>query len=68
MLPTNRGRPSLHGPGALEDVTLNPYRRSHRLQQIVFEMARDLAKQYLTQPECIVPAHVSVSAAFGDRR
>ncbi len=58
LLPTNRGRPSLQGPGALEDVTLNPYRRSHRLQQIVFEMARDLAKQYLAQPECIVPAHV----------
>jgi type III restriction enzyme len=58
MLPTNKGRPSLHGPGALEDVTLNPYRKSHRLQQVVFEMARDLAKQYLAQPECSVPAHV----------
>jgi type III restriction enzyme len=58
MLPTNKGRPSLHGPGALEDVTMNPYRQSHRLQQVVFEMARDLAKQYLAQPECAVPAHV----------
>jgi type III restriction enzyme len=58
MLPTNKGRPSLHGPGALEDVTLNPYRKAHRLQQLVFEMARDLAKQYIAQPECVVPAHV----------
>jgi type III restriction enzyme len=58
MLPTNKGRPSLHGPGALENVTMNPYRKSHRLQQVVFEMARDLAKQYLAQPECSVPAHV----------
>ncbi|MGO9576947.1 MAG: hypothetical protein ACLPTQ_21770 [Terriglobales bacterium] len=56
LLPTNMGRPSLHGPGALEDVTLNPYRRSHRLQQVVFEMARDLAKQYLAQPECMAQA------------
>jgi type III restriction enzyme len=58
MLPTNKGRPSLHGPGALEDVTLNPYRKSYRLQQVVFEMARDLAKQYLTQSDCSVPPHV----------
>jgi type III restriction enzyme len=58
MLPTNKGRPSLQGPGALEDVTLNPYRKSHRLQQVAFEMARDLAKQYLAQPDCNVPAHV----------
>jgi type III restriction enzyme len=28
------------------------------LQQVVFEMARDLAKQYLAQRECSVPAHV----------
>jgi type III restriction enzyme len=58
MLLTNKGRPSLHGPGALEEVTLNPYRKSHRLQQVIFEMARDLAKQYLAQPECSVPAHM----------
>jgi len=58
MLPTNRGRPSLHGPGALENVTLNPYRRHHRIQQVAFEMARDLAKQYLAQPDCAIPAHV----------
>jgi type III restriction enzyme len=58
LLPTNKGRPSLHGPGALEDVTMNPYRRSHRLQQVVFEMARDLARQYLAQSDCSVPAHV----------
>jgi type III restriction enzyme len=58
MLPTNKGRPSLQGPGDLVDVTLNPYRKSNRLQQVVFEMARDLTKQYLTQPECTVPAHV----------
>jgi Type III restriction enzyme, res subunit len=44
--------------GALENVTMNPYRKSHRLQQVVFEMARDLAKRYLAQPECNVPAHV----------
>jgi type III restriction enzyme len=58
MLPTNQGRPSLLGPGKLEDVTLNPYRKMRRVQEVVFEMARDLARQYLAQPECGVPAHV----------
>jgi type III restriction enzyme len=58
LLPSNKGRPSLQGPGAIIDVTLNPYRKSHRLQQVIFEMARDLTKQYLAQPECTVPAHV----------
>ena len=58
MLPTNQGRPSLHGPGKLADVTLNSYRKTHRLQQVVFEMARDLAREYLAQPECSIPAHV----------
>ena len=58
LLPTNTGRPSLQGPGALENVTLNPYRKSHRLQQVVFEMARDLAKQYLGQKDWSLPAHV----------
>lgn len=58
MLPSNKGRPSLLGPGALVDVTLNPFRKSNRLQQVIFEMARDLTKQYLAQPECTVPAHV----------
>ncbi len=58
MLPTNKGRPSLHGPGALVDVTMDSYRKSHRLQQVVFEMARDLTKQYLVQGECSIPAHV----------
>ena len=58
MLPTNKGRPSLQGPGDLVDVTLNPFRKSNRLQQVIFEMARDLTKQYLAQPGCTVPAHV----------
>jgi type III restriction enzyme len=58
MPPTNQGRPSLQGPGALVDVTLNPYRKERRLQELAFQMARDLARQYLAQPECNVPAHV----------
>ena len=57
-LPSNTGRPSLVGPGRLERVDLNPYRRGQRLQRLVFEMARDLTRDYLRQPHCAAPAHV----------
>ena len=38
-LPDNRGRPSLSGPGKLENVTLNPYRCGRRLQELAFDLA-----------------------------
>jgi type III restriction enzyme len=55
---TNRGRPSLSGPGRLERIDLNPYRAGRRLQELVFELARDLTRAYVGQPHCQVPAHV----------
>ena len=57
-LPSNAGRPSLVGPGRLERIDLNPYRQGQRLQRLVFEMARDLTRDYLRQPDCDAPAHV----------
>lgn len=57
-LPNNQGRPSLTGPGKLERVDLNPYRKGQRFQALVFEMARDLTRDYVAQPTCEVPAHV----------
>ena len=45
-LPSNTGRPALVGPGRLERVDLNPYREGRRLQKLVFEMARDLTRDY----------------------
>ena len=57
-LPGNTGRPSLVGPGRLERVDLNPYREERRFQRLVFEMARDLARDYRQQPGCDAPAHV----------
>ncbi len=58
MLPTNKGRPSLTGPGKLESVTLNPFRSGKRLQELVFELARDLTRSYVTQPSCEAPVQV----------
>ncbi len=57
-LPSNTGRPSLVGPGHLERVDLNPYRMNRRQQRLVFEMARDLTRDYRQQPGCEVPAHM----------
>ena len=57
-LPSNTGRPALVGPGRLERVDLNPYCEGRRLQKLVFEMARDLTRDYRQQPHCDAPAHV----------
>jgi type III restriction enzyme len=57
-LPTNTGRPSLLGPGRLESIDLNPYRSGRRLQELVFELAKDLTREYMKGGSCEAPAHV----------
>jgi len=55
---SNSGRQTLDGPGRIDDVSLKEFRAWHRLQELVFELARELTKSYLGQPGCTVPAHV----------
>jgi len=55
---TNSGRPSLLGPGRLEDVNLNPYRAGRRLQALAFELAADLTRDYVRGGQSEAPAHV----------
>lgn len=57
-VPNNEGRPSLLGPGRLDLVSLEAYRRERRIQELVFELARALTRDYLGQAQCCVPAHV----------
>lgn len=57
-LPNNQGRPTLSGPGRLVSVDLNPYRSGRRLQELVFELARDLTRDYVAQASCQAPPHV----------
>lgn len=52
------GRPSLSGPGKLERVDLNPFRRGRRLQELVFDLAASLTRAYVKSGQCQVPAHV----------
>ncbi|MBM3778353.1 MAG: type III restriction endonuclease subunit R [Acidimicrobiia bacterium] len=57
-LPTNQGRPSLGGPGAIQRIDLSPFRSGRRLQELVFEMAGDLTREFVKRGNCDVPAHV----------
>jgi type III restriction enzyme len=54
----NQGRLSLSGPGRIDDVNLAEFRARHRLQELVFDLARALTRDYLAQGHCEVPAHV----------
>lgn len=54
----NRGRPSLSGPGKLDQVNLEEFRTKRRLQELTFDLARTLNRDYRPQPHCFVPAHV----------
>jgi type III restriction enzyme len=55
---SDTGRLSLSGPNRLDEVTLQEYRARMRLQEIVFDLAKGLTKEYVSQPQCRVPAHV----------
>jgi type III restriction enzyme len=60
-LPTNEGRPTLYGPGKLDTATLASYRKAHRLQTRVAELAREMVKAYSNQNERHDPApHAAV--------
>src|SRR5207247_602334 len=54
----NRGRPSLSGPGRIDQVGLDEFRAQRRLQELTFDLARTLARDYTAQPHCWVPSHV----------
>ncbi len=62
FIPSNRGRPSLMGPGAIAEVNLNPYRAHHRFQELVFESgerphpALRLAVRMRGADACALPA------------
>ncbi len=57
-LPNNIGRYTLSGPGRIESLDLNPFRKGRRLQELAFELARDLTRDYLRQSDDHAPAHV----------
>jgi type III restriction enzyme len=50
-------RPTLAGPGRLDRVTLENWRKQYRLQQLEFDLAKTLTRAYADMPECEVPVH-----------
>jgi type III restriction enzyme len=54
----NKGRMSLSGPGKSSEVDLEDFRKNRRIQELVFELAKGLTKEYVAQSSCSVPAHV----------
>ena len=62
----NRGRPSLLGPGRVDQVTLNE-RRSHlRLQELVFDVARTLTRDFIQAARVRSPGPGLVSTTGRD--
>jgi type III restriction enzyme len=53
----NQGRLSLSGPGKIDDVKLTEFRARHRMQELVFDLARAVTRDYTGQAQCSVPAH-----------
>lgn len=64
-LGVNLGRPSVFGPGKLSDLSLAAWREDQRLQSLVFDAARDLAREYRRlHPD--TPPSSALFAAFRD--
>ena len=54
---SNEGRPSLFGPGRIDEVTLAEFRAGRRMQELVYDLARGLARHYLARGHCDIPPH-----------
>lgn len=51
------GRLSLMGPGKTDEVTLQAWRGTKRIQELEFDLARALTRRYAKSPACEVPPH-----------
>ncbi len=52
----HRGRPALAGPGRASELTLTPYRARTRIQEIAFDLARDLTRYCLSRDGLRMPS------------
>jgi len=63
----NKGRQSLSGPGRISQADLEAFRSKRRLQELVFEFARALTRDYVAQSKCEAAGTRPVSAGREDR-
>jgi type III restriction enzyme len=61
----NQGRMSLSGPGKISGATLAEWRAKRRLQELVFELAGALTRDYVQQARCEAPAQVLFPQMLG---
>jgi type III restriction enzyme len=54
---TNLGRLTISGPGQASQADLEEFRRRHRMQQLVFELAQRLTRDYCAQPSATIAPH-----------
>ncbi len=52
------GKLTLSGPGYIVDVSLKEFRKHRRAQELVFDLAKAITREYVAQPQCTVPSHV----------
>lgn len=57
-LPNNQGRTSLFTPGRVREMSLGAFLEGRRLQQLVFEAAGTLTRDYIERRGATAPAHV----------
>ena len=53
-----KGKLSLSGPGRIDEVNLTEFRDRHRLQELVFKLAKALTQQHMSQGRYESPTHV----------
>ncbi len=54
----NQGRLSLSGPGRVSQATLLEFRAKHRMQELTFDLATSLTRDFKDHATCDLPAHV----------
>ncbi len=54
---TTKGKLTLSGPGRVDEVNLEEFRAKRRRQELVFDLATTLARNYVAQKQCAIPVH-----------
>jgi type III restriction enzyme len=57
FLPSTAGRMTLEGPGQLEDLSIEAFRKTVRVQEIAFALTRDLTTRLAAGQGSTVPLH-----------
>ncbi|WP_424946502.1 BPTD_3080 family restriction endonuclease [Candidatus Spongiihabitans sp.] len=60
----NQGRPSLHGPGKINNASLQEFREQFRLQAEIYKMTTALTRDYAEDDKCELPVSVLFSQLY----